>query len=442
MTYVSETYLCAHHSIESMAENTTTTQPNHLQQTPRKPPTTTLVQSKLTSAFFRPVKSTSTSTSTSTPTRSPYFAIIPSSESITPTAPTAPDDHCSSGSRSSETNSPPSATAAAAASTTTTAPPTPPPLNLYPERRAPLRLNRPPPSLPSTPSTTASTLLSLVASETKLLLPSLLSSAPHAPPTGHLYHRHNLPPLCAAQCPQLARTAIEVQNADSIDAALALTFSRPSPSSSAASTPTNPTNPPILILNMANAQHGGGGWLKGALAQEESLCYRSSLSFTLKRHFYPLANLSAIYSPNVLVLRDSLAAGHNLLDLKHPNNLPLVSIVSVAAVRDPEVIGGQGEDGRYRYAGTRRLMKEKMRVVLRVAAARAHRVLVLGALGCGAFGNPRGEVVACWREVFEEKEFGGGWWEKVVFAVLEHGGDEDGEGNFGMFWRGLDGLVV
>jgi uncharacterized protein (TIGR02452 family) len=193
---------------------------------------------------------------------------------------------------------------------------------------------------------------------------------------------------------------------------------------------------------MANAQRGGGGWLKGALAQEESLCYRSSLSFTLKRHFYPLPDAGAIYSASVLILRESLAAGHGLLDISRPQELPVISVVSVAAVRDPEVVGGQGEFGRYRFMKVRAVMKEKMRVVLRVAATRGHRELVLGALGCGAFGNPRGEVVACWREVFAEPEFRGGWWEKVIFAVMEEGGEKEGEGNFGVFWRGLNGVEV
>lgn len=113
------------------------------------------------------------------------------------------------------------------------------------------------------------------------------------------------------------------------------------------------------------------------------------------------------------------------------------------AVRNPPLEGDQGEFGRYQDPETRALMKEKMRVVLRVAARHGHRVLVLGALGCGAFGNPRGEVVACWKEVLvEEEEFRGGWWEKVVFAVMEAGGEKEGEGNFGVFWRGLDGVEV
>lgn len=193
---------------------------------------------------------------------------------------------------------------------------------------------------------------------------------------------------------------------------------------------------------MANAHHGGGGWLKGALAQEEAICYRSSLSFTLKRRYYPIPDFGGIYSPSVLVIRESLASGHKLLDLLNPAALPVVSVVSVAAVRDPQVIGGQGEEGRYKYAKVRLVMKEKMRVVLRIAAGMRHRSLVLGALGCGAFGNPRGEVVLCWKEVLTEREFSGGWWEQVVFAVLDEGGQKDGDGNYGVFWRELHGLEI
>jgi uncharacterized protein (TIGR02452 family) len=198
---------------------------------------------------------------------------------------------------------------------------------------------------------------------------------------------------------------------------------------------------PVLLLNMANAEHGGGGWLKGALAQEENLCYRSSLSFTLKRRYYPLGPLAAVYSPRVVVFRESLDKGHGLLDLSQPQALPVVSVVSVAAVRDPAITKGPGGEEVYKFSSDEGAMRNKMRVVLRVAGREGHRRLVLGALGCGAFGNPRAEVVRLWKEVLGETEFAG-WWEGVVFAVMERGGRKDGDGNYGVFFRGLDGMVV
>ena len=303
-------------------------------------------------------------------------------------------------------------------------------LNLYHSRRAPPSSHQ----KPSLPSTRSSTLLSHIASETKALLPNLLITTPHAPPTGKLYTPKILPHLDPAACPKLAPASIQVVNADSIDAALDLS----------ATGRTDNLNEdthakPVLILNMANAHHPGGGWLHGALAQEEALCYRSSLSFTLKRRFYPIPDNGGIYSPTVVVIRESLASGHDLLDLSRPDELPVLSFISVAAIRGPAITKTLAGEERYKHAGDRDLMKEKIRVVLRIAAATRHRRLVLGALGCGAFGNPRVEVARCWREVFEEQEFRGGWWETVVFAVMEEGGKWDGDGNFGVFWRDLDG---
>jgi len=196
---------------------------------------------------------------------------------------------------------------------------------------------------------------------------------------------------------------------------------------------------------MANAYSAGGGWKKGALAQEEALCYRSSLSFTLRLRYYPLPEMGAIYSPTVLVIRSSIKDGHGVLDLSHPEKLPVVSVISVAALCFPETtMSGDGQNREiYKNPEDRDVMKEKMRVILRTAAFNGHRRLVLGALGCGAFLNPKEEVADCWAEVFGEREFGGGWWESIIFAVLnDMGHGKDGDDNFNIFSRRLNGMMV
>ena len=265
-------------------------------------------------------------------------------------------------------------------------------------------------------------MLAHTAAETKALLPNILKTTPKAPAEGILYHPGNLSHLDSRYCPRLPQTTIRVLNADTIDAAIDL------------STPKVSQLPqkPVFILNMANAYHSGGGWLHGSLAQEEALCYRSSLSFTLKIRYYPIPEAGGIYSPTVVVIRENLSSGHGLMDLSKPDDLPVFSCVSVAAIQGPAVDKDASGKERYRRAGDREIMKEKMRVILRIAAVKEHRVLVLGALGCGAFANPRGEVVSCWKEVFSESEFQGGWWEQIVFAVMESGGRKDGEDNFGL----------
>ena len=272
--------------------------------------------------------------------------------------------------------------------------------------------------------------LTAVAAETKLLLPDLLACMPVAKPYSTHYSpgQHGIHGLCQSRCPKLEPSAIRVLNADTLDTALTVSSSTHDRS-------------PVLILNMANAKHGGGGWLKGALAQEEALCYRSSLSFTLKRRYYPLGDRDAIYSSRVVVIRDNLSCGHGLLDLSQPQRLPIVSVVSVAAIRDSELVVGKDGIEIYKLAEDEELMTTKIRTALQIAGMRGHRRLVLGALGCGAFGNPRRAVARLWKAVLSEKEFAG-WFKSVVFAVLEHEGTKDGNGNFGVFFRTLDGTMV
>ncbi|KAL8636000.1 MAG: hypothetical protein Q9228_006557 [Teloschistes exilis] len=304
-------------------------------------------------------------------------------------------------------------------------------IDLYASRRANLKGPAPP-----LPTSKHSLILATVAEETVEVLPTLLKLTPDAPAAGELLKPDTFVPALASSCPNLTKTAIRVVNRDTLDAALDL-------GSVTVSTLVGSASPPVLVLNMANAKWAGGGWLKGAIAQEEALCYRSSLSFTLKHRFYPMAERSAIYSPTVVVIRQSLSSGHSMLDLSKPDELPVVSVVSMAALRDPPVQRRLG-DGEEIYSNNndRELMRSKIRMILRVAAAKGHPKLVLGALGCGAFGNPKNEVLRLWKEVFAEPEFDGGWWEDVVFAVMDNGAGKDSNSNYGVFWRGLDGLEV
>lgn len=141
-----------------------------------------------------------------------------------------------------------------------------------------------------------------------------------------------------------------------------------------------------------------------------------------------------IYTADVVVIRSDVPSGHTLLDIP-PSDLPIISALSIAAPRCPRLNSAGTIYADYE---TRELMKDKMRLCLRMAAHRGHRLLILGALGCGAFKNPKREVARCWREVFAEAEFEGGWWEKVWFAVY----DRRGEGNFETFEEILGGLEV
>lgn len=280
--------------------------------------------------------------------------------------------------------------------------------------------------------------LAAVAAETRTVLPDILAKLPdiHAGKSEVLFE-DRLPPLSPAECPKRTpsgRVTIRIVNDDSFNAAITLASSK------------TPASGRVAVLNMASNISPGGGWRKGARAQEEALCYRSSLYLSLHKRYYPWKQRQGIYTPDVVIIRSDMASGHKLLmpDVK-AEDLPVVSVLSIAALRRPPVDNikidtpnGTVDRVVYSKPSDRELTKIKMRLCLRMAARRGHGLLVLGALGCGAFRNPPKEVANCWLEVLRENEFRGGWWEEIWFAVF----DKRNEGNLEVFEEVLGGIEV
>ncbi|CAI7649298.1 unnamed protein product [Penicillium glandicola] len=153
-----------------------------------------------------------------------------------------------------------------------------------------------------------------LAQETRMLTPHIISSADAS--TESVYYPIQLPRCDPTPNPREPR--VTVQNSDSFTAARAILD-------------TNPTAK-IGVLNMASEKYPGGGWLRGALAQEEALCFRSTLAATLHQRFYPLSKFGAVWSPNVVIFRDEVATGCRIYK---PAEMFTVGVVSLAAIRRP-----------------------------------------------------------------------------------------------------------
>ncbi|RPB14976.1 hypothetical protein P167DRAFT_519240 [Morchella conica CCBAS932] len=283
--------------------------------------------------------------------------------------------------------------------------------------------------------------LAAIAAETVTMIPEILALRPPAPPSLLFTAAAPPPPLDPAACPGFVLpysdpegpgapgTRIRIVDGDTFNVAISLGQLMGDPL-------------PVLVLNLANAYAVGGGWLGGAMAQEEELCFRSTLSVTLTPSFYPLPPVSAIYSPEVTVFRASVRAGHAILP---PHDHKRVSVVSVAAQYAPLLT--PTNPPRYALDADRILMRDKIRLLLRVAAHQGHTRIVLGALGCGVFLNPSAQVAEIFMEVFLEPEFTGGWWRDVVFAVLDTERlsgrwGKWGDGPYGAFWKNLHDFPV
>ncbi|KUJ16119.1 uncharacterized protein LY89DRAFT_646481 [Mollisia scopiformis] len=182
---------------------------------------------------------------------------------------------------------------------------------------------------------------------------------------------------------------------------------------------TSSKDPPrVGTLNMASSYSPGGGFMNGALAQEEALCVRSTLYYSLKPSYYRIPELSAIYSPDVLVFR-----GSDMKDLPKSEWF-FTDVISVAALKQPELKWNLDRTRLiYEYPQDKDLMLEKIRLIFQVMAEKGIKRIVAGALGCGAYRNPPEEVAKMFRNVLlgDKKRKGVEGIDEVIFAIFDDG---------------------
>lgn len=63
------------------------------------------------------------------------------------------------------------------------------------------------------------------------------------------------------------------------------------------------------------------------------------------------------------------------------------------------------------------VMKERIRMMLKIATENEYRTLILGAWGCGAFGHNAKKVAGYFKEIFIDEHYSK-YIENVVFAIL------------------------
>lgn len=170
----------------------------------------------------------------------------------------------------------------------------------------------------------------------------------------------------------------------------------------------------VLVLNYANPVNIGGGVRRGAKAQEEDLCRQSSLLLSLESEeaaaYYRynralhtmLGSDAMIISPNVEIIRDGKA---EWLD-----ETAVVSVLTCAAPYLRDGLEGKTYD---EYIA---MMARRIRGMLCVAAREGYTHLVLGAWGCGAFGNDAKLIAQLFFEEIER--IGRDHFKRIGFSVL------------------------
>ena len=183
------------------------------------------------------------------------------------------------------------------------------------------------------------------------------------------------------------------------------------------------------LLNFASGGHPGGGVETGARAQEETICRRSTLSYSIygfdssyaERYGYPyhagnnysLKNLnsSLIYSPGVTVFKE----GTECTLMEDPFK---IAVITCAALNLNGKYELKLDESGNMPAKAKEITTNKVRNIFRVALMHGHDSMVLGAFGCGAFRNPPEEMAAIFHNVLDESEFKNKF-RLVTFAIID-----------------------
>lgn len=198
---------------------------------------------------------------------------------------------------------------------------------------------------------------------------------------------------------------------------------------------------PILVLNLANPVNPGGGVRRGAKAQEEDLCRKSSLLLSLEsleankyyRYNASLGNYmgsdAVMVTPQVEIIKD-----------ENGDYLEDSVIVSVMTCAAPMLCNGLEGLTEQQYMD---MMYNRICGMFAIAGHLGYEILVLGAFGCGAFKNDAKIVSDLFYKAMKEYKLGNRSVEdifrRIDFAVFDHSSNKynynEFNRNFADFYR-------
>ena len=168
------------------------------------------------------------------------------------------------------------------------------------------------------------------------------------------------------------------------------------------------------VLNFASYKNPGGQFINGSKAQEESLCMESYLYNVLKefdntfyewnrRHKNKSLYLNrALYSDSVMFMRGDEFRYCDVITCAFPN-----------------------KKASQKYCGTSdeensKVLRDRIDFILKIAKDNLVEILILGAGGCGVFGQDPYEVAQIFKELLITKYK---CFDKVIFAIPDKKGE-------------------
>ena len=175
----------------------------------------------------------------------------------------------------------------------------------------------------------------------------------------------------------------------------------------------------ITCLNMGGQDRPGGGWKMGVISLEELLFMRTTLSASLEDYLYPMRNLECIYTKDVTYIRNGLDEGYRFLN---PENEQFkFDVVTTCAFNLRKAVyegNVKIKDEAIPFSeDIRNITFRKIESIFSACANNGADVLVLGALGCGAFKNPPFEIANLFRQVIMKYA---GYFNTIFFSILDN----------------------
>ena len=181
-----------------------------------------------------------------------------------------------------------------------------------------------------------------------------------------------------------------------------------------------------IVLNFASYKNPGGGFMQGSSAQEESLCHESTLYEVLSdkgnADYYEWNNRyknkalyldRALLSKDVLFMRDGKTVKADVLTCAAPNCKAYMDYIPGANKK-----------------ANLDALDSRIRFIRNIIAAESNvGTIILGAFGCGVFGQNPETVARLFMREMESIDA-----DRVVYAVIDKGGHSK-EGAYATFKR-------
>lgn len=178
----------------------------------------------------------------------------------------------------------------------------------------------------------------------------------------------------------------------------------------------------ICILNFASAIHAGGGWLSGALAQEEQISRSSNLVRGLKTQpaFYAL-NRGSVDRYHNCVYRHDILYSNDVAFFKDDQGKDLDQVIYTDVITLPAPNLKDTRTARtlneFAYA---KVIKNRLMGMAAVLNIMHPDLVILGAWGCGAFRNDPKQIGKLFAQVVPFLDV-----KKVVFSIPKDASQND-----------------